>query len=130
MMYVRFVAGDCYDDAYWATGVLCNARAMKDDGRLDPWADERVQEIFDWFNTNLPCPNWTMMKASGKWTQDAVSWFKDSSVECIAYARELMEILRVQGHPGRMIRTEKPGEIVYEDEFQIVAEIPKWVKVK
>ena len=37
-----------------------------------------------------------------------------------------MAILKEHGFAVRMITTAKPGKLVYEDEFQVVAETPPW----
>jgi hypothetical protein len=52
----------------------------------------------------------------------AISWFKDTAHEHLARVRELVAILEHHGISVRMLKTNRVGYIVYEDEFQIVAE--------
>ncbi len=52
---------------------------------------------------------------------EAISWFKGSAQEMISKFRDLISILEQHDYPVRMLKTERPGQILYEDEFQIVA---------
>ena len=125
--FIRFVAGEDCDKPIWAPGIISFSRIYQDEGRLDEWAVDCVREILDWLNERLPCPPFTQKLHAGEWTQDAVCWFKDTAQEPICVVRELTDILKHQGAYVRKIRTEMPGEIVYEDEFQIVAETSEFL---
>ena len=46
-MFIRFIAGEDCDNPLWATGVIATSRLLIDEGRLDEWAVESVQDIFD-----------------------------------------------------------------------------------
>ena len=52
----------------------------------------------------------------------AISWFKESAKEHIQNIREIAVILENHGISVSMITTDRPGYIVYEDEYQITAE--------
>jgi hypothetical protein len=52
----------------------------------------------------------------------AISWFKDTAHEHITRVRTLAEILKNHGVSVQMLKTDRVGYVVYEDEFQIVAE--------
>jgi hypothetical protein len=52
----------------------------------------------------------------------AISWFKDSAQNHLAHIRGLVAILQHHGVSVRMLKTERVGYVVYEDEYQIVAE--------
>ena len=49
-------------------------------------------------------------------------WFKPSATQHIARIREMVCILEQHGVFVHVFKTDRPGYIVYEDEFQIVAE--------
>jgi hypothetical protein len=51
-----------------------------------------------------------------------VCWFKASATEHIAKVREMACILELNGVYVRVIQTRKPGYVVYEDGYQVVAE--------
>lgn len=51
-----------------------------------------------------------------------LSWFKPTAEQHIQKAHELAAILSELGFVIEILKTDRPGYIVYEDEFQIVAE--------
>lgn len=80
--------------------------------------------IVEWFGEHLKKP--TRFTASKppfyRKKNKAISWFKDSAHEHLARIRELIAILEHHGISVRMLKSNRVGYIVYEDEFQIVAE--------
>lgn len=52
----------------------------------------------------------------------ALSWFKDSAHAHLERVRRLVALLESCGVVAEMITTERPGYVVYEDDFQMVAE--------
>jgi hypothetical protein len=53
---------------------------------------------------------------------DAISWFKNAAIEHLARVRELAAILDNHGVTVRALKAKRVGYVVYEDEYQIVAE--------
>ena len=122
-MFVRFV--ECEDDdPYWMTGIVAIAKEMRDDGKLYPYEVSVVGEVFGWLNENLPCPPFKENQESGKWTSDAVSWFRDDAKDLITRMWEIVAVLKEHGVPVRVLKTDNPGKIVYSDKYQVVAEFP------
>jgi hypothetical protein len=82
-----------------------------------------LKEIADWFNWNLHKPKrFTSAKPPYyRKRQNGISWFKDSAQEHIGKMREMVALLEHHDVSVRMIKTTRPGYVVYEDEFQIVA---------
>ena len=52
----------------------------------------------------------------------AVSWFKDTAIDHIAQIRELVAILENHGVHVQTLKVKRVGYVVYEDDYQIVAE--------
>ena len=77
----------------------------------------------DWFNANLPVPRRRafVVKSKKRWRAVGICWFVDDAREMIARAFVLRALLRECGVPVTMIATERPGQILYRDAFQIVA---------
>ena len=116
--YVRFVVGTNREEPKYQTGVVTSLRVLKESGQLPDYEVEHVEEIFSWLNTHLPCPPF-----DGKnWSPDAISWFKASAQGMISKFRELIAILEQYDKPVQMLTTEHPGMILYEDDFQVVAQ--------
>lgn len=126
LTYVRFVVGDAAANPFWMTGVITEARILRDEGKLEHYEAVHVQQIFDWFNEHLPCPPFSAKLQSGEWTEDAVAWFKSTAREPINRMWDIVAILKEHGVAVRFFRSESPGEIVYSDEFQVVAETPRF----
>ncbi len=125
-MYVRFVVGADAENAAWLTGIITEARLLRDAGELYDYESERLEEIYEWFNEHLPCPPFEQKLRSGAWTRDAVAWFRAEAGEPIQRMWDIVAILREHGVPVRLVTTERPGRVVYEDEYQVVAETPRW----
>jgi hypothetical protein len=52
----------------------------------------------------------------------AISWFRHSADEHLNHVRELVAILQNHGIIVQLLKTDRVGYVVYEDEYQIVAE--------
>ena len=51
-----------------------------------------------------------------------VSWFKDTAVDHLARMHEIRRVLERYGHQVQMLTEARRGVVVYEDEYQVVAE--------
>jgi hypothetical protein len=98
--------------------------SLQEDGSLSKAEDAAIEALRQWFNRHLAQPaKFTRSKSKAQDKKyKALSWFKDSAVEHLRKIREAAEILEAHGVNVRMITCERPGYIVYEDRYQIVAE--------
>ncbi len=117
-MFVRFVVGHDHEHHWGLTGIVAEARLLRDRGELDRYQADRLEETYEWLDANLPCPPF---KSSG-WTKEAVAWLKDGAGEPIRRLWELTSLLKDHGVPVRLLRSKNPGEVLYEDPFQVVVE--------
>ncbi len=117
-MYLRFVVGGDDEHHRMLTGLITEARLLRDRGELAPHEEDQLSLTYEWFNTNLPCPPFS----SSGWSRNAVAWFKDSAKESIKRTREIASLLQQHGLQVRTLRSSNPGKVLYEDEFQIVVE--------
>jgi hypothetical protein len=74
-MFVRFVVGTDGENHRWLTGIITEARLLRDRGRLAPYQSSWLEDTFAWLNFHLPCPPFS----TSNWGPDAVSWFKDTA---------------------------------------------------
>jgi len=123
-MYIRFVIGEIHKDSERKLGVFQAAYHLRDSGRLYPYEVPHLDELRRWFSTHLQKP--TRFTASSppyyRKQNRAISWFKDSAKEHIGRIREMVSILENHGILVKMIKAERVGYVVYEDEHQVVAE--------
>jgi hypothetical protein len=123
-MYLRFVVADIQASSQRELGVFHAVGYLRDGGKLHPHEEEQHDVIRKWFNANLSKPTrFTNSKPPFyRKKRKAISWFKDTAHEHIAQVRSLIAILENHGASVQMLKTERVGYVVYEDEFQIVAE--------
>jgi hypothetical protein len=55
-------------------------------------------------------------------TNTGISWFRPEATQHVEKAFELCGVLQELGYPITVLKTTRPGFIVYEDAYQIVAE--------
>jgi hypothetical protein len=117
-MFIRFVVGGEDEDHRQLTGIVTEARLLRDKGELTVAEEELLTAVYTWLNAYLPCPPFS---TSG-WSKNAVAWFKDSATESIRQFRILTALLEQHDRTVRMLRSTNPGKILYEDRFQVVVE--------
>lgn len=124
-MYLRFVVADIDEDSGKELGIFHAVGKLRADGSLSYHEEEQHDLIRQWFNENLEKPaRFTASKPPFyRKKSKAISWFKDSAHEHLDRARTLVAILHNHGVSVRMLKTERVGYVVYEDEYQIVAEL-------
>ena len=122
-MFIRFVVGTDDEDHRLLTGVITEARLLRDENQLYPYEEEWLEEIYDWFNSCLPMPPFS----TGRFPKDAVAWFKTESEQFITRMWDLVAILENHDVPVRLLRSPNPGKVVYEDDYQILVE--EWRRI-
>jgi hypothetical protein len=122
--YIRFIVRSDHPSRTRCTGVVASLRILGEEGRLPEYHREYSLEIFERLNEGLPCPPF---EGSG-WPSDSVSWFKDTAPaqEWISCFRDIVAILEDSDVDVGMLTTDRPGIIVYEDDFQVVARSLKY----
>ena len=121
-MFVRFVVARQHPDTGVQTGIFEAIKQLPRVGRIADWDEVRLAEIMTWFRTRLPFPERVARSRRPNGHHAAVSWFRASATEHIAMARELAAILDAHDIRTEMLTTDRPGYVVYEDEFQVLAE--------
>ncbi|HNO78413.1 MAG TPA: hypothetical protein PKN33_10175 [Phycisphaerae bacterium] len=58
---------------------------------------------------------------SNEGTQRAISWFRSTANEPIQKVRDMAALLEVNDVHVRMVKTNDPGTVIYEDDWQVVA---------
>ena len=115
-MFLRFVVGGDDEHHKLLTGLITEARLLRDKDLLTNYERAQLEDIYEWFNNNLPCPPYS----SSRWSRQAVSWFKDTAKEPIQQMRALSVLLESHGLLVRTLRSKNPGKVLYEDEYQVV----------
>ena len=122
-MYLRFIGNEINPETGRHKGIFTLVSELRESNNLLPYEEELVKEFTHWFNTHLPVPDrFTKKKNSYHRNVISTTWFKDSAREIMAKVWEVVHVLEAHSITVEVIRSEKPGYIVYEDEFQIVVE--------
>lgn len=76
----------------------------------------------DWFNENLEKPTRFRRSRNARGEDLGVCWFKATATSHIAKMHEMRCVVEQCGVGVRVVKARRPGYIVYEDEYQVVAE--------
>lgn len=116
--YVRFVIGRKDEDSLVEQGVFqAAAQALEWQHITGSDADE-LNELRAWFTENLEKPT----SFGRDKLRLGISWFKTGSTEHISRIWEMVHILERNGIYVKKIRTDRPDYVIYEDDWQLVAE--------
>lgn len=121
-MFIRFVIHKRDPDSGRRQGLFQALSDLEDDGILVGNEQDRYREIYDWFRKYLRKPRSFTRSSKPHAKKVALSWFKDTAIQHIDRMRELEQILEVHDVAVDVLHTERPGYVVYEDDFQVAAE--------
>ena len=113
MGYIRFVIPRTDESSHRDAGVFMAALCHWSADDVEPVLCDRLATLLDWFDSNLMVPSIAEPRA--------VFWFHGERNPCTQRVWELTLVLRELGEQPRMIKTRRPGSIVYEDLHQVAA---------
>lgn len=121
-MYLRFRIHRLDEEARAPIGVFNEAYRLLEERALAEHETEAIEELLAWFKEHLPIPT-RFKRASGDHRPNrAICWLKSSATEHVRQVRALTALLEIQGVLVEVVKTEEPGSIVYEDDYQVAAE--------
>ena len=123
--YVRIQGLELARNTMYGKGVFSICwQLIQDDVMVGEDAD-LYREIDDWFAENLPWP------PQCKNQEPVVCWFKtENSDEMMKMIRPALWLLERYNHPYYLVYTNTPGEIVYEDQYQVAARVDGILKIE
>ena len=122
--YVRIQGKELAKNTMYAKGVFSMCwQLVQNDVMIEEDAD-LFREIDGWFAEHLPWP------PPCKRQEPVVCWFKtENSGEMLKMIRPALWLLERYNHPYYLVYTNTPGEIVYEDQYQIAAKTDGFVQI-
>jgi hypothetical protein len=121
MALVRFVVLTKDEDSQKRQGLFQAIADLDDSGMLHAHEQVTRDEIKKWFSSNLERPS-KFARSSKPYAKNvAISWFKDTATEHIQMMHRLTHVLRAHGVHVEIIKTDRPGYVVYQDEYQVTA---------
>ncbi len=124
-MFLRFVTERRTDHGSRREGFFQALYAARRDPETPGFVLDQLDEIRIWFDANLDEParfNRGPARHRRHATPTALSWFRTDATAHLERAFALCAILRELGYPITVLKTDRPGFIVYEDAVQVVAE--------
>jgi hypothetical protein len=117
-VFVRFVVGSDGQHHKELTGIITEARFLRDRGELTTDEEGRLEDLYDWFNENVPVPPFDTQP----FPRDAVAWFRDDAGGPITKMWDIVALLRDHGVEVQLLRSVNPGRVVYEDRVQVLVD--------
>ncbi len=115
--YVRFQTRVRDEDSHRPGGVFQAAFALRDSDELPQHEQEEMEQHLSWLRTHLKSPSCLDKPGNEK----AIAWFHPRATKPIRCVRAIVEILRENGVLIDQVTTRRPGKMIYEDHWQIVA---------
>ena len=123
-MYIRFVSPHRDRVARVETGIFGAAYEVDyTPWRFadQPWHVAALRRELDWFARALKAPDRLHLRPGRKGFRSGFCWFRPEAQDHIAHARHMAWVLGELGRPIAEIRSRKPGTILWQDRYQIVA---------
>ena len=123
--YLRIQGKNLVRNTMYARGVFSVCMQLLESGKMEQEDSDLFKELNNWFLDNLPLPPQCN-------NQDPViCWFKtENSEEMIKMIRPILWLLEKYDIPYFLVHTNTPGEIVYEDKYQIVTKTDGYLQIE
>jgi hypothetical protein len=125
-VFIRFVIPVYRHDSRAEAGFFYWAYWVRDRNGYAPlWIRQELARELFWFDSNLPVPDRFTRKFRRRRTIHGICWFRQEAGECVSRARYVGWLMTEAGAPVDEIRIDEPGEVIYRDNYQIVAKAPR-----
>lgn len=121
-IYIRFVCFQSIGRQRSRLGLFKAIDEAVESEHAAGWAIAEARELSAWFNANLSIPTVFSTGGHSGFGQPGLSWFKPVATEHIRRMHRLKVALEECGIHVEVLTTREPGLIVWQDQFQIVAE--------
>ena len=123
--YMRIQGQELAANTMYAKGVFSMAWQLIQNDVMEEEDAELYRKIDAWFAENLPWP------PPCKRQEKVVCFFKtENSQEMMKMIRPALWLLEKYKHPYFLVYTNMPGEIVYEDQYQICVKVSGELRIE
>ena len=123
--YVRIQGLELAENTMYAKGVFSMCWQLIQNDVMDEEDVGLFKEIDSWFAENLPWPPQCMNR------EKVVCFFKtENADEMMKMIRPALWLLDRYEHPYYLVYTNTPGEIVYEDKYQVAVKVPGVLQIE
>ncbi len=122
--YVRIQGKALAKNTMYAKGIFSMCWQLIQNDTMEQEDADLYREIDDWFAHNPPCPPQCNNQ------EPVVCWFKTATAdEMLKMIRPALWLLERYHHPYYLVYTNDPGEIVYEDHYQVAARVDGFLQI-
>ena len=123
--YVRSQGKELAENTMYAKGIFSMCWQLVQDNTMEEEDADLFREIDKWFSEILPYP------PQCKRQEPVVCFFKtENTDEMMRLIGPAMWLLEKYNHPFYVVYTNSPGEIVYEDRYQVAVKVDREVLVE
>lgn len=123
--YLRIQGKELAQNTMQGKGIFSMCMQMIQNEVMEGEDADLYMEIDSWFAENLPWP------PQCKRQEPVICWFKtENSEEMMKMIRPALWLLERYNHPYYLVYTNTPGEIVYEDHYQVVVKVDGFLTVE
>ncbi|MBE5900867.1 MAG: hypothetical protein E7280_03065 [Lachnospiraceae bacterium] len=123
--YCRIQGKELAANTRTAKGIFSMLNKMVEDGVMEEEDEGLFHEIDEWFAEELPWP------PQCKRQEKVICYFKtENSDMMMKMINPLLWLLERYEHPYYVVYTNFPGEIVYEDEYQVVVKVDENIVIE
>ena len=116
--YVRIQGQELAANTMYAKGIFSMCMQLIQNDVMEEEDADLCKEIDSWFAEELPWPEPCKRQEKG------VCFFKtENSEEMMRMIRPMCWLLEKYNHPYYIVYTNTPGEIVYEDKYQVAVKV-------
>ena len=123
--YVRIQGLELAENTMYAKGIFSMCMQLIQNDVMDEEDAALYREIDSWFADILPFPPQCRNQ------EKVVCFFKtENAREMMKMIRPAMWLLEKYHHPYYLVYTNTPGEIVYEDKYQVAVRVPGVLQIE
>ena len=123
--YVRIQGQELAENTMYAKGIFSMCWQLVQNDTMEPEDADLFREIDAWFVDHLPFP------PPCRNQEKVVCFFKtENSDEMLRMIRPALWLLEKYNHPYYLVYTDTPGEIVYEDQYQVAVRVPGVLQIE
>lgn len=119
--YVRFVTPRIDESSFRRQGLFHAVHGLMDTADLPPHDRDELMGLHNWFSTHLAVPNRFARSRRRDAASKAICWFKSDAKEHVRRMHFFCRVLDEHGVWTEMIKSAKPGYVVFEDRHQVAA---------
>ena len=123
--YLRIQGLELAENTLYAKGIVSMCMQLIQNDVMDEEDAALYREIDSWFADILPFPPQCRNQ------EKVVCFFKtENAKEMMKMIRPALWLLEKYHHPYYLVYTNTPGEIVYEDQYQVAVKVPGVLQIE